>query len=54
MRSCMNKDFCDCNIIYKDKVDNTKKWMPKEEILHKVSNFFKIIVDPTREKILLL
>ena len=27
----MNKDFCDCNIIYKDKVDNTKKWMPKEE-----------------------
>lgn len=50
----MNKDFFDCNIIYKDKVDNTKKWMPKEEILHKVSNFFKIIVDPTREKILLL
>ncbi len=48
----MNKDFCDCNIIHKDKVDNTKKCMPKEEILYKVANFFKIIGDPTRAKIL--
>lgn len=52
----MNKNLCDCNcdcnIIHQDKVCDTKKHMPKNDVIYKVANFFKIIGDPTRVKIL--
>lgn len=43
---------CDCNIIHKEAVDKAIKNKPKEEILERLSQFFKILGDPTRIKIL--
>lgn len=43
---------CDCNIINKESVYNTKKMLEEIKIFNDVSNFFKIIGDTTRTKIL--
>ena len=48
----MNKISCDCNIIHKEAVYNTKKMLEEIKIFNVVSNFFKIIGDNTRIKIL--
>ena len=47
-----NEFICDCNVIHKDLVDNTLKNMPDEKLLKNLSDFFKIIGDNTRTKIL--
>ena len=47
-----NEFICDCNVIHKDLVDNTLKNMPDEQLLKNLSDFFKIIGDNTRTKIL--
>ena len=47
-----NEFICDCNVIHKDLVDNTLKNMPDEQLLKNLSEFFKIIGDNTRTKIL--
>ena len=44
--------FCDCNIIHKEKVQKTKNNMPLDETCADVSNFFKVLGDSTRIKIL--
>lgn len=43
---------CDCNIIHKEAVDKAINNKPKEEILEKLSELFKILGDSTRIKIL--
>ena len=43
---------CDCNIIHEEVVYNTKKRLEEIKIFNDVSNFFKIIGDTTRTKIL--
>ena len=43
---------CDCNIIHEEVVYNTKKKLEEIKIFSDVSNFFKIIGDTTRTKIL--
>mgnify|MGYP004552473419 FL=1 len=43
---------CDCNIIHEENVYNTKKKLEEIKIFNDVSNFFKIIGDTTRTKIL--
>ena len=43
---------CDCNIIHEEVVYNTKKKLEEIKIFNYVSNFFKIIGDTTRTKIL--
>lgn len=43
---------CDCNIIHEEVVYNTKKKLEEIKIFNDVSNFFKIIGDTTRAKIL--
>lgn len=48
----MNNLICDCNIIHEDVVNMIKKKMPNDNMLFKVSVFFKIIGDSTRLKIL--
>lgn len=48
----MDKISCDCNIIHKEAVYNTKKMLEEIKIFNDVSNFFKIIGDNTRIKIL--
>ena len=47
-----NEFVCDCNIIHKDLVDKTLKQMEDEDLLNKLSEFFKILGDTTRTKIL--
>lgn len=47
-----NEFICDCNVIHKDKVEDTIKKMGDEDLLNKLSEFFKILGDTTRAKIL--
>ncbi len=47
-----NEFICDCNVIHKDVVENTIKSMPKEYTFSKLAEFFKILGDTTRVKIL--
>lgn len=47
-----NEYNCDCNIIHKDIVNQTKERMLDDITLTKVADFFKILRDPTRTKIL--
>lgn len=47
-----NEFVCDCNIIHKDKVEDTLKKMPDGDLLTKLADFFKILGDTTRVKIL--
>ena len=48
----INEYMCDCNIIHEDAVNKTLKKMPNQELFSKLAEFFKIIGDPTRTKIL--
>ena len=47
-----NEFICDCNIIHKEMVENALKQMPKEELFLNLAEFFKILGDTTRVKIL--
>ena len=47
-----NEFICDCNVIHQDKVDDTLKQMADEDLLNKLAEFFKILGDTTRVKIL--
>ena len=47
-----NEFICDCNVIHQDVVDKTKKNMPDADTFNKLAEFFKIIGDTTRTKIL--
>ena len=48
----INEFMCDCNIIHEEAVNKTLKKMPNKELFSKLAEFFKIIGDPTRTKIL--
>lgn len=48
----INEFMCDCNIIHEDVVNETLKNMPQQDLFNKLAEFFKIIGDPTRTKIL--
>ena len=47
-----NEFICDCNVIHQDKVDDTLKQMADEDLLNKLAEFFKILGDTKRVKIL--
>ncbi len=47
-----NEFICDCNVIHQDVVDKTQKSMPEEDTFNKLAEFFKILGDTTRVKIL--
>lgn len=47
-----NEFICDCSVIHQDAVDNTIKNMPEENVFNKLAEFFKILGDTTRVKIL--
>lgn len=47
-----NEFVCDCNVIHQDVVENTIKQMGDEDMLNKLAEFFKILGDTTRTKIL--
>ena len=44
--------FCDCDVIHGDVVEAVKKKMPEEDILYDLSDFFKVLGDSTRVKIM--
>ena len=47
-----NEFVCDCNIIHKEIVDDTIRQMADEDVINKLAEFFKILGDTTRTKIL--
>lgn len=47
-----NEFICDCNVIHQEVVENTIKQMADEDMLNKLAEFFKILGDTTRTKIL--
>ena len=47
-----NEFICDCNAIHQEVVDNTKRKMPNADMFNKLAEFFKILGDITRSKIL--
>lgn len=44
--------FCDCEFIHEEVVREVKKRMPNDEDLYDLSDFFKILGDSTRVKIM--
>lgn len=44
--------ICDCEVIHADIVDKVKMNMPEESTLYDLSDFFKVLGDSTRVKIL--
>lgn len=47
-----NEFVCDCNVIHQELVDNTRNEMIEDEFTIKLAEFFKILGDTTRVKIL--
>lgn len=47
-----NEFTCDCNVIHPEVVKATAKRMPKEETFYKLADFFKLLGDSTRAKII--
>ena len=47
-----NEFICDCNVIHQDVVNNTMQNMLQTDTFNKLAEFFKIIGDTTRTKIL--
>ena len=47
-----NEFICDCNVIHQDMGESTIKRMPEADTFNKLAEFFKIIGDTTRTKIL--
>ena len=47
-----NEFICDCNIIHQDILKQTLKNMLDENLFNKLAEFFKILGDTTRTKIL--
>ena len=47
-----NEFICDCNVIHKEIVEDTLKNMPEDDLFNKLAEFFKILGDTTRAKIL--
>lgn len=47
-----NEFICDCSVIHQGVVDNTKQNMPDMDTFNKLADFFKIIGDTTRAKII--
>ena len=46
-------DFnCDCDVIHADIVDKVRLVMPEEDELYDLSDFFKVLGDSTRAKII--
>ena len=47
-----NEFVCDCNVIHQEVVDSTLKQMPSQDLFLKLAEFYKILGDTTRAKIL--
>ena len=45
-------EYCSCNVIHKEVVENVKNKLPKEETLYDLAELFKVFGDSTRIKII--
>lgn len=52
MLSTHSKEACDCNVIHKEVLDYVQKRMPKDDKLYHIAEFFKVVGDQTRIRIL--
>lgn len=48
----IENSMCDCNIIHEEAVKIAKDKMPDEKVFDELINFYKLIADSTRAKIL--
>lgn len=46
------KDVCDCEVIHADIVENVRNEMPDETDIYNLADFFKVLGDSTRAKII--
>ena len=44
--------ICDCESIHEDVVEEVRQKMPKEELLYELADFFKVLGDSTRVKLM--
>lgn len=44
--------FCDCDVIHAEVVEAVRHKMPEEDVLYDLSDFFKVLGDSTRAKIM--
>lgn len=47
-----NEFICDCNIIHKEQVERVLNELPDNQVFYKLTDFFKLLGDSTRLKIL--
>lgn len=47
-----NEFSCDCNVIHQESVDKAKSNMPNDDIFDKLADFFSLMGNTTRAKIL--
>lgn len=52
MKRVPDIETCNCTIIHEDVVGSVKENMPEEETLYELADFFKVLGDSTRVKIL--
>ena len=45
-------EVCDCNVIHQNIVDKVKEKMPEETALYDLADFFKVLGDSTRVRIM--
>lgn len=45
-------DFCDCSVIHADAVEKVRQTMPDDSCLYDLADFFKVLGDSTRVKIM--
>ena len=45
-------EYCSCNVIHKEVVENVKNKLPKEETLYDLAELFKVFGDSPRIKII--
>lgn len=44
--------FCDCDVIHADVVESVRKRLPDEDELYDLADFFKVLGDSTRSRII--
>ena len=47
-----NEYICDCGVVHTERVERAKAQMPSDEVFSKLSDFYKILGDRTRCKII--
>ena len=47
-----NEYLCDCNIVHEESVKRARREMPDDSIITNISDFYKIMGDPTRCRII--